>query len=180
MVCSVTVLVGLIFLGGKLNVHHTILRTALAPHCSKIIEMTGKTVITTTGLPYLEKHRTISRKLFDIYLELSSDASHQKPGSPKLLLKLKGIIGELDPAYTLSQDNEPTEPDKVNTSEVLDVCPEKYMGEKYGYPFYHKGWEMQNCTNVKPLDKVCSIYLYTYSAVIERVECRFVSFTIDL
>jgi len=134
------------FLQPRPEYHHHFLRAVLPTNCF------------ATGKPYLEKQRIIARKVFDIYLELSNGAKHNKPASPKILLQLKGIVAELDPAFKLSQDREPTEPDNVNTSVLLDVCPEKYMGEKYGYPFYHKGWEMQKCNNVRPLEKVNIIF----------------------
>jgi len=111
--------------------------------------------VSTTPLPYYEKKREIAQKLADIYLTLENALHHSKPPTPKTLLQLKGIISELDPAHRLSAEHrEETDPKSANTSVILDVCPEKYMGEKYRYPYYESAWVMQDCKNVKPLNQV--------------------------
>ncbi|KAK3736700.1 hypothetical protein QZH41_011492, partial [Actinostola sp. cb2023] len=118
--------------------------------------------IPTAPVPYLETKKEISKQLADIYQQLRLAVSHKSSPTPKLLLELKGIIGILDPAHKLSQDEkEPTETNQTNSSALLDVCPEKYMGEEYGEPFFHIGWELQKCSNVKPLHQVVSILVNT-------------------
>lgn len=106
--------------------------------------------------PYLEAKREIARRLAEIYNDLANDVRHKQSPSPKNLIKLQGIIGELDPVNAISsKDKEQAEPKQTNSSVMLDVCPEKFMGEYYGMPHCAKGWVIQKCANVKPLNQVC-------------------------
>jgi len=85
-------------------------------------------------VPYLEKKREIAQRLLDIYIELSAAAKYKHPPNAKNLVEIKGIISELDPASALSRkDREMAEPEPTNSSVMLDVCPEKFMGEYYGF-----------------------------------------------
>ena len=49
----------------------------------------------------------------------------------------------------------------VRSNGSLDVCPEVYKGTTFGYPYYDKGWELVNCSNVKPLRSVVSVLVNT-------------------
>ena len=42
-----------------------------------------------------------------------------------------------------------------------EVCPEKFMGknQRYGYPFYRKGFERVNCTEFVPINQLVTILL---------------------
>lgn len=102
----------------------------------------------------VERNRAIARKLFSIRMALKSAIDEKSPPSPRALLDIEGLMERLDPAYALSMTAEEV---KENTS-VVDVCPEEYKGTSYGYPFYHTGWIMTNCTNARPLPKVRTLW----------------------
>ena len=47
----------------------------------------------------------------------------------------------------------------LNPRQLLDVCPEKYLGNKYNYPYYEKNRPLQNCTNARSFRTVLSVLL---------------------
>lgn len=49
--------------------------------------------------------------------------------------------------------------DKPQTAPKKEVCPEKFMGKTlaYGYPYFRKGFERQNCTEFTPINQLVTI-----------------------
>ena len=43
--------------------------------------------------------------------------------------------------------------------QTLDVCPEKYLGTVYNYPYHETNRPLQNCTNAHPFPAVLSILI---------------------
>lgn len=106
--------------------------------------------------------RELNRQLLDIHREMKISIESKKAPSTQALLKLEGIMEQLDKSYKASKIIEAEQPSYPNIdNQTLDVCPEKYLGEKKGYPFFERGWITTNCTNVKPLPSVITILLNT-------------------
>lgn len=106
--------------------------------------------------------RELNRQLLDIHREMRNSIERKTAPSAQALLKLEGIMEQLDKGYKASKIMEPERAKYPNTdNQTLDVCPEKYLGEKKGYPFFQTGWVTTNCSNVKPLSSVISILLNT-------------------
>ncbi|XP_032237102.1 uncharacterized protein LOC116617998 [Nematostella vectensis] len=114
----------------------------------------------TTFLPF---KRDVARRLGDINTALLRNFKKKQPPEEYLLLKLEALIAELDMGYKHSKIVEVVKemPKELKSDEKLDVCPEKYLGEKKGYPFFQTGWVKTNCTNVKPLPEVITVLLNT-------------------
>ena len=78
-----------------------------------------------------------------------------------------GTPAHVDVTFTLDQimaivGEVPTMALKPSISKhkhTLDVCPEKYLGTVYNYPYHETNRPMQNCTNMRPFRAVLSILL---------------------
>ena len=76
--------------------------------------------------------------------------------SPRLVQRLRELVKRIDNRLlTVSA------PEIVNKDASVDVCPDEYRGGTSGYPFYHTGWFITNCTNAKPIASVISILVNT-------------------
>jgi len=76
--------------------------------------------------------------------------------SPKLVHRLGELVKHLDNRLQTAST-----PEIVNKDGSVDVCPDEYRGEKFGYPYYPTGWVITNCTNAKPIGSVISILINT-------------------
>ncbi|XP_048582920.1 uncharacterized protein LOC116607383 [Nematostella vectensis] len=109
---------------------------------------------------FSQDKKDIARKLLEVNLLLKADILQKRAPAPDTVLKLEAVIEQLEPEYSLSKSREKPKQD-VNTSVILDVCPEEYRGENFGYPFFHTGWELSNCSNARSLPEVITILLNT-------------------
>ena len=108
-----------------------------------------------------EKFRkALAAQLQIIHTELVK-ANKAKTSPLVPIQKLMNMMESLDPGLKPAAIVKPV--GKNNTKELLDVClekfPPKYEGTKSGYPFFHTGWYMEKCTNVKPFKNVVTILL---------------------
>jgi len=57
------------------------------------------------------------------------------------------------------QDEKSSPVDRSISAPKKEVCPEKFMGKTlaYGYPYFRKGFQRQNCTEFVPINKLVSI-----------------------
>ena len=47
----------------------------------------------------------------------------------------------------------------IRQRQVVDVCPEKYLGTVYDYPYHERNRPLQNCSNARPFPAVLSVLL---------------------
>lgn len=66
---------------------------------------------------------------------------------------ISSLIPELQAQQLLRVDNE--------SVVELDVCPEKWMGTTYGYPYYYTGFVIENCTWAPAFSTVITILIDT-------------------
>ena len=89
---------------------------------------------------------------------LTSSVHYYRVG--KHINVLHNIIRALD-GKTVNQENSSSARNSSNNSasKNLEVCPEKFVGKDlhYGLPLYRKGFELVNCTEFVPINKLVTI-----------------------
>ena len=65
--------------------------------------------------------------------------------------RLLDIVGESPTSVHRTSVSKPTQ--------LLDVCPEKYLGTMYNYPYHETNRPLQNCTNARAFHTVLSVLL---------------------
>ena len=101
--------------------------------------------------------KNLAMELSEVQRQMQKLLLHKQPPSTRLVQQLGEIVKRLDSTLEVESIGNQT----VRRNGSLDVCPEVYKGTKFGYPFYHKGWEIVNCSNVKPLRSVVSVLVNT-------------------
>ncbi|PFX11783.1 uncharacterized protein LOC111319224 [Stylophora pistillata] len=71
---------------------------------------------------------------------------------------VKHLIKSVDGQW-VQEDKVSNSPPSKKYVTKREVCPEKYMGKDsaYGFPFYRKGFEGENCTDFVPIDKLVTM-----------------------
>lgn len=67
---------------------------------------------------------------------------------------IKSLGGE-----TVNDDKSSLAAEKAPSAPKKEVCPEKFMGKNlaFGYPYFRKGFQQENCTEFVPINKLVTI-----------------------
>ena len=118
--------------------------------------------------------RHLAAQLNSIHVDLLTSLSRSRPPDKASLLKLGRLIQQLDPRvryYELDPAKEKNNNDSGVMEKILDVCPESWKGRIVAdgnYPYHPRGFELTNCTMVKPFEKVISILINMATGVKQR------------
>jgi len=125
----------------------------------KLLEkITGDPLCTAHG-NIINHLNELARDLIKLRLYLEQDSSW----SSKLTSyydNVQRIIIEIETISKINSKNKKGKrqvenEDETRTSSV--VCPEKYLGPTFGYPFYTKGFETINCSSKAPIETLVTL-----------------------
>ena len=108
------------------------------------------------SLKLIDDLRRITVELTETQRSLGSYAVHYHRIG-KQIESLNSVIKSLG-GETVRDDKSPPV-DRSLSAPKKEVCPEQFMGKTlaYGYPYFRKGFQRQNCTEFVPINKLVTI-----------------------
>ncbi|XP_067947171.1 uncharacterized protein [Watersipora subatra] len=113
-------------------------------------------------------------QLSKLQKEVTSPFLRQNLQQP--IAELKKLLDNISTSTNIATQKDSPESKQSNAAsmEGSDVCPEKFSSKDLsgGYPFFYKGFDMQNCTNVPAFTTLLTIVLNavkTGNAVVEAI-----------